>query len=100
MRAATITDRSAKANGKSSRLTETLKDKLSHPATSPDFDLKKGANEVLADVGLTSDDCGGELSFYGSDPILQSPLRSGQWLWSVWPQRGANDRIATGAFGS
>jgi crotonobetainyl-CoA:carnitine CoA-transferase CaiB-like acyl-CoA transferase len=77
MRAATITDRSAKANGKSSRLTETLKDKLSHPATSPDFDLKKGVNEVLADVGLTSDDCGGELSFYGSDPILPSPLRFG-----------------------
>jgi len=77
MSAATITDRSVKANGKSSRLTETLKDKLSHPATSPDFDLKKGVNEVLADVGLTSDDCGGELSFYGSDPILPSPLRFG-----------------------
>src|SRR4029079_8003557 len=30
-----------------------------------------------ADVGMTSDDCGGELSFYGSDPILQSPLRFG-----------------------
>jgi hypothetical protein len=77
MSAATVTDRSVKANGKSSRLTETLKDKLSHPAMSPDFDLKKGVNEVLADVGLTSDDCGGELSFYGSDPILQSPLRFG-----------------------
>jgi hypothetical protein len=50
---------------------------LSHPATSPDFDLKKGVNEVLADVGMTSDDCGGELSFYGSDPILPSPLRFG-----------------------
>jgi crotonobetainyl-CoA:carnitine CoA-transferase CaiB-like acyl-CoA transferase len=77
MSAATITDRSVKANGKSSRLTETLKDKLSHPGTSPDFDLKKGVNEVLADVGLTSDDFGGELSFYGSDPILPSPLRFG-----------------------
>jgi hypothetical protein len=59
------------------RLTETLEKKLSHPATSPDFDLKTSVNEVLADVGMTSDDCGGELSFYGQDPILPSPLRFG-----------------------
>src|SRR5260370_22336051 len=26
---------------------------------------------------MASDDCGGELSFYGNDPILQSPLRFG-----------------------
>jgi crotonobetainyl-CoA:carnitine CoA-transferase CaiB-like acyl-CoA transferase len=77
MSAATITDRSVETSGESNRLTETLEERLSHPATSPDFDLKKGVNEVLADVGMTSDDCGGELSFYGSDPILQSPLRFG-----------------------
>src|SRR4029077_7171028 len=75
MSTATVTDRSVETNG--NRLTETLEEKLSHPATSPDFDLKKGVNEVLADVGMTSDDCGGELSFFGSDPILQSPLRFG-----------------------
>jgi crotonobetainyl-CoA:carnitine CoA-transferase CaiB-like acyl-CoA transferase len=73
----TTTDRSIDTSGGSSRLTETLEERLSHPATSPDFDLKKGVNEVLADVGMTSDDCGGELSFYGSDPILPSPLRFG-----------------------
>jgi len=50
---------------------------LSHPATSPDFDLKKGVNDILADVGMTSDDCGGKLSFYGQDPILPSPVRFG-----------------------
>jgi hypothetical protein len=77
MSAATLTDRSVATNGRSNRLTETLEEKLSHPAASPDFDLKKGVNEVLADVGMTSDDCGGELSFYGSDPILPSPLRFG-----------------------
>jgi hypothetical protein len=65
---ATTTDRSVERSGESNRLTE-----LSHRARSPDFDLKKGVNEVLADVGMTSDDCGGELSFYGSDPILQGP---------------------------
>src|SRR6201982_4155978 len=72
-----MSDQSAETNGKSKRLTETLEEKLSHPATSPDFDLRKGVNEVLADVGMASDDCGGELSFYGSDPILPSPLRFG-----------------------
>src|ERR1700746_2941707 len=75
MSTATVTDRSVETNG--NRLTETLERKLSHPATAPDFDLKKSVNEVLADVGITSDDCGGELSFYGSDPILPSPLRFG-----------------------
>src|ERR1700752_5033657 len=77
MSTATITNRTVDTNGESDRLTEALEDSLSHPATSPDFDLKKGVNEVLADVGMTSDDCGGELSFYGQDPILPSPLRFG-----------------------
>src|SRR5438874_4823252 len=58
-------------------LTETLQSKLANPERSSDFDLHGSVNEVLADVGMTSDDCGGELSFYGSDPILQSPLRFG-----------------------
>jgi crotonobetainyl-CoA:carnitine CoA-transferase CaiB-like acyl-CoA transferase len=77
MSPATITERSVETSSGSNRLTETLEERLSHAAMSPDFDLKKGVNEVLADVGMTSDDCGGELSFYGSDPILPSPLRFG-----------------------
>src|SRR5579859_1130950 len=77
MSTATASGRAVETNGESDRLTAVLKDRLSHPTTSPDFDLKKGVNEVLADVGLTSDDCGGELSFYGQDPILPSPLRFG-----------------------
>src|SRR6266851_4929584 len=77
MSAATTTDRMVETNVESNHLTEALEGRLSHPATSPDFDLKKGVNEVLADVGMTSDDCGGELSFYGQDPILPSPLRFG-----------------------
>ena len=77
MSTATITDQSVETSGKSNRLTETLEERLSQPATSPEFDLKKCVNEVLADVGMAIDDCGGELSFYGSDPILQSPVRFG-----------------------
>ena len=56
---------------------EALKEKLSHPATSADFDLHEGVNEVLADIGMTTDDSGGELTFYGRDPILPSPIRFG-----------------------
>jgi crotonobetainyl-CoA:carnitine CoA-transferase CaiB-like acyl-CoA transferase len=77
MTTAIITDRSVETRGQSNRLTETLEEKLSHPATSPDFDLNEGVNEVLADIGMTSDDSGGELTFYGSDPILPSPHRFG-----------------------
>jgi crotonobetainyl-CoA:carnitine CoA-transferase CaiB-like acyl-CoA transferase len=77
MSTATITDRAVEVSGESNRFTETLEERLNHPATSSDFDLTKAVNEVLADVGMTSDDCGGEISFYGSDPILASPLRFG-----------------------
>ena len=73
----TMAARSVGTTGESNRLTDTLEEGLRHPATSPDFDLKKGVNEVLADVGMTSEDSGGELSFYGRDPILPSPLRFG-----------------------
>ena len=77
MSTATMTARTAETARESGGLTQALKVNLGHPATSPDFDLKKGVNEVLADVGLTSDDCGGKLSFYGQDPILPSPVRFG-----------------------
>jgi crotonobetainyl-CoA:carnitine CoA-transferase CaiB-like acyl-CoA transferase len=58
-------------------LTQKLEEKLSHPATSPDFDFVHAVNQVLSDVGMTIDDCGGKLSFYGRDPIVSSPLRYG-----------------------
>ena len=77
MSTATITDRSIETNEAPDRLTETLEEKLSHPATSPDFDLHQGVNDVLADIDMTADDSGGELSFYGQDPILPSPVRFG-----------------------
>ena len=72
MGTAKITDRLVETNDERDRLTEALEQRLSHPATSPDFDLKQGVNEVLADVGMTSDDCGGELSFYGRIVIRYS----------------------------
>src|SRR6266700_3901215 len=77
MGAASITEPPRKTSTAPDRLTETLEEKLSHPATSPDFDLHAATNEVLKDIGLTTADAGGKLSFYGRDPILPSPIRFG-----------------------
>jgi crotonobetainyl-CoA:carnitine CoA-transferase CaiB-like acyl-CoA transferase len=57
------------------RITETIADKLGNPATSSDFDFYQGVNHVLADVGMSTADCGGQLSFYGQDPIVPSRIR-------------------------
>src|SRR5262245_52396175 len=65
------------ANGANDPLTKALQHQLSHPATSPEFDLHRGVNEILVDVGLTTADSGGKLSFYGADPIIPSPHRFG-----------------------
>src|SRR6476619_5024322 len=77
MSTATITEPSIETSTATDRLTEALEQKLSHPATSPDFDLHAATNEVLKDIGLTTADAGGKLTFYGSDPILPSPIRFG-----------------------
>src|SRR5260370_540076 len=77
MSTATITEASIETSTATDRLTEALEEKLSHPATSPDFDLHAATNEVLKDIGLKTSDAGGKLTFYGSDPILPSPIRFG-----------------------
>jgi len=87
MSTATITDRSVETSGESNRLTETLEERLSHPATSPDFDLKKGVKRSPRGVGMTSDDCGGELSFTEAIQFSKARCGLGQWLRSVWPAR-------------
>src|SRR5215471_4588665 len=75
--AAITTEPSRKTNAAPDRLTKALEQKLSHPETSSDFDLHDATNDVLKDVGLTSADSGGKLSFYGQDPIIPSPHRFG-----------------------
>jgi len=77
MSTASITKPPRKTNPATDRLTEALEEKLSRPATSPDFDLHAGTNEVLKDIGLTTADSGGKLTFSGSDPILPSSIRFG-----------------------
>jgi len=58
-----------------SHLTETIVDKLKNPSTSSDFDLHAGVNQVLADVGMSAADSGGQLTFFGQDPIIPSRIR-------------------------
>jgi crotonobetainyl-CoA:carnitine CoA-transferase CaiB-like acyl-CoA transferase len=71
------TNRPIGTNGATDRLTEALEEKLSRPATSPDFDLHAGTSEVLKDIGLETSDAGGKLTFSGRDPILPSSIRFG-----------------------
>lgn len=58
-------------------LSETLQKKLANPETSAKFDLHRGVDDVLGDVGMSLADLGGKLSFFGADPILPSPIRFG-----------------------
>ncbi|HKB37573.1 MAG TPA: CoA transferase, partial [Gemmataceae bacterium] len=69
--------KSARSGPTDTGLTEALESRLGHPASSPEFDLHAGTNDVLKSVGLTTADSGGKLSFYGADPILPSPFRFG-----------------------
>jgi len=58
-------------------LTETLQSKLANPEHGSNFDLHSTVNDVVKDVGLSTADSGGKLSFYGQNPILPSPHRLG-----------------------
>src|SRR4051794_4700575 len=77
MSTATIANPLIETDTATDRLTETLEEKLSRPAISPDIDLHQCVNDVLADIDMTTDDSGGKISFYGQDPILPSPVRFG-----------------------
>ena len=58
-------------------LTDTIVSKLGNPESSSDFDFHGAVNGVLKDVGLSTADSGGKLTFYGRDPIIPSRLRFG-----------------------
>src|SRR5215471_17580736 len=58
-------------------LTEVIQSKLEHPGRSSDIDLHAATNQVLKDVGMSTADSGGKVTFYGADPIIPSPHRFG-----------------------
>ncbi|CAB3800928.1 CoA transferase [Pararobbsia alpina] len=59
------------------RLTGIIQSKLANPERSSDFDLHGALNDVLKDVGLSTADSGGKITFYGRDPIIPSRFRFG-----------------------
>src|SRR5262245_66355493 len=58
-------------------LTETILSKLGNPECNSDIDLQAATNQVLKDVGMSTTDSGGRVTFYGRDPIIPSPHRFG-----------------------
>src|SRR5215510_5544682 len=58
-------------------LTERLESTFAQPVRSSDFDFHAGVDDVLKDVAMSTADSGGDLTFYGQDPILPSPHRFG-----------------------
>src|SRR5262245_31838363 len=58
-------------------LTETLLSKLGNPERSSELDLPAAPTQVLKEVGMSTTDSGGKVSFDGSDPIIPGPHRFG-----------------------
>jgi crotonobetainyl-CoA:carnitine CoA-transferase CaiB-like acyl-CoA transferase len=58
-------------------LTKAIQSKLNNPERSSNFNLHGGVDQVLKDVGMSTADSGGNLTFYGLDPIIPSPHRFG-----------------------
>ncbi len=67
-------------------LTKSLESKLSAPALSPDFDLHAETNQVLKDIGLTTADAGGKLTFYGRDLAAVGLAARSVALAALWRQ--------------
>jgi hypothetical protein len=60
-------------------LTETLLSKLGNPERSSAMDLHAATNQVLKDVGMSTPDSGGKVTFYCRDPTIPSKP---EWLAS------------------
>src|SRR5262245_1034327 len=54
-------------------LTAKIESALANPERSSGFDFHAGVDDVLKDVSMSTADSGGNLTFYGQDPILPSP---------------------------
>ncbi|MGW3115017.1 CoA transferase [Streptomyces sp. NPDC001091] len=64
---------------RTTRLAGTLTDRVTRavrePASDDAYDLHARLDEVLAGVGLSAGDAGGEITFTGADPVVPSTLR-------------------------
>src|SRR5262245_63473642 len=55
------------------RLTPRIDSALANRERSSGCDFHAGVDDVLKDVAMSTADSGGDLTFYGQDPILPSP---------------------------
>ena len=60
-----------------SPLTDRLNSVWDERATTADFDVLGATKEVLGDIGLSTSDGGGEVTWTGADPVVPSPVRIG-----------------------
>lgn len=58
-------------------LTDRVAGAVANPATSDDYDPHAELAEVLAGIGMSPADTGGEITFLGADPVVPSALRLG-----------------------
>jgi crotonobetainyl-CoA:carnitine CoA-transferase CaiB-like acyl-CoA transferase len=58
-------------------LTAKILSNLNYPQRNSNFDFQGAVNGVLKDVAMSTSDSGGNLTFYGSDPIIPSRFRFG-----------------------
>ncbi|MET0373306.1 MAG: CoA transferase [Rhizorhabdus sp.] len=58
-------------------LTARLRSAFARPASTAAFDLSGELDQVLAPLGLSTEDAGGSISHVGADPVLPGPLRIG-----------------------
>jgi len=58
-------------------LTPRLQGQLAKRLTTADFDHHAETAKILSPLGLSLEDTGGKLTFFGQDPIVPSPLRFG-----------------------
>ena len=84
-------------------LKETLLNNKRNRVTDDHFDLNAALEEILNSVGYTTADSGGNVTFYGKDPVLPSTLRiaglAGLGLAAksialahLWQVRGGKDK--------
>ncbi len=64
-------------NSKSSALTRALIQAVRTPLRHDRFDIHAELATLLADVGVSPEDCGGEIRFSGLDPLMPSVVRLG-----------------------
>jgi crotonobetainyl-CoA:carnitine CoA-transferase CaiB-like acyl-CoA transferase len=85
-------------------LTDQLKHSVNNPLTDQDFDFTAVLDDVLTTVGLSVEDAGGQVRFYGgSDPLIASPFffasaaavalaAKGVAASAIWRERGGADQ--------